>query len=477
MLNNRANSGNISSVCSVGETILSEATVMFVDTCLVSGNITSNVEGPWNVQRLSRKGVGAERPRNARNPYVDPVVVQNAVSKVGDFVRGATTESGVRPRTGVVGTQRSTRMVARTVEPKILSTRERVCVAVVTRYSTRRTTVNESMSWGVKGIGGIATSAGRTGVSATELMKSSDVRTRNAIFVISTMAAGSLRSNVLGLSARIAGTAEFRRFSKFTTRMVSTATTCWRTSEFCVLPATKSDTTDCDIVRPPRRLGESVRKRYARNTQSCIHEHNPKMNGHWRNWMTCLKGIYDEAVCCSVLGANTRYYVGYFTVVDCSEWTDKKGNKYQYEIKLLGAKLKTLKKLRRKRDDRGSLIGCLFHTYREDSQSPSVGDEFEFKREADMEKLYDLVNLKGKSLKELFEQAASDADVMKRLKRTFELNMDADGKIVPELVKFNYIELLAPKKPADMKDMLGDVKPDDDDSGSSGSKDDEDVPF
>jgi hypothetical protein len=213
---------------------------------------------------------------------------------------------------------------------------------------------------------------------------------------------------------------------------------------------------------------------------TCIHEHNPKMNGHWRNWMTCLKGVYDKVVCCERLGSSSRYYVGYFTVIDCSEWTDKKGNKYQYEIKLLGAKLKTLKKLRRKRDDRGSLVGCLFSAFREDGRSPSVGDEFEFKREVDMAKLFELVNFKGKNLGELFDKAMVDSDVMGRFKKLFQLSMDAEGKVEKTLVPFNYMEILAPRTPEDMLDMLGSYKKEDQDSdggGSSSSDQDDDVPF
>lgn len=146
----------------------------------------------------------------------------------------------------------------------------------------------------------------------------------------------------------------------------------------------------------------------------CIYEHNPKINGSWKNWITCLNGVSDDIPCCEILGDKTKYYVGYFTVIDCSDYTDKKGNKYQYELKLLPAKIKTLKKFRRKKEERGSLVNTLFKATREDDKSPSCGDEFEFQREADLAKLLPLVIYKGKKLVELIAKANETPENVER---------------------------------------------------------------
>ena len=73
-----------------------------------------------------------------------------------------------------------------------------------------------------------------------------------------------------------------------------------------------------------------------------IHEHNPQIGGNWRNWMTCLKGAGEDPVCCEIMGLKSRYWVGYYTVIDCSSWEDQQGNKYQYEIMLFPARMGTL---------------------------------------------------------------------------------------------------------------------------------------
>jgi hypothetical protein len=187
---------------------------------------------------------------------------------------------------------------------------------------------------------------------------------------------------------------------------------------------------------------------------ACIHEHNPKMHGHWRNWMTCLNGFTEDKPCCEILGPNTRYYVGYLTVIDCSEYTDKKGNKYQYEVKLFPARMKTLKKFRRKKEDRGSLVGCLFQAIREDDKSPNCGDEFEYVRTANLDEVFEVANYRGKKLKEIYAKARSSAEDMERLKRVFQLSFDDKGKLLDKIVPFNYFEMLKPTHPKELRLLL-----------------------
>jgi hypothetical protein len=240
--------------------------------------------------------------------------------------------------------------------------------------------------------------------------------------------------------------------------------------------------------------GESREFVFLEDEPFCIYEHNPKMNGNFRNWITCVKGILDgPAPCCEEIGEKTRYYVGYFTVVDCSKWTDKKGNTYQYELKFLAAKLKTLKKFKRKKEDRitgggDGLVGCLYKGFREDDKSPSVGDEFEFLRTVDLSKLLAVANYKGKKMADLFQKANEDPTNLERLKKIFDVKIDASGQVIETLPVFNYMQLLAPKSTKDLKEMLkGNVEENDDGDKKTGfgggkktgpkSGADEDVPF
>lgn len=221
------------------------------------------------------------------------------------------------------------------------------------------------------------------------------------------------------------------------------------------------------------------------DTPFCFYEHNPKIDGNWKNWVTCLQNVTDggEVPCCEILGANSRYYVGYLTVVDMSKWTDKKGNVHQYEVKLLPAKLKTLKKFKRKKEERGSLVGCIYRTTREDDKSANVGDEFEFIKEADLSKVFDVANYKGTKLAEMYSKAAESPEQLAILQKIFTLSMDG-GKILPKVPMFNYYSIFSPKAPRDLRTLLAGATMDrDDDAKGSDTKSggaagaDEDIPF
>ena len=115
-------------------------------------------------------------------------------------------------------------------------------------------------------------------------------------------------------------------------------------------------------------------------------ECNMQMNGNWRNWFTSLKSLNQT---CPLEEAGFKpYYVGMFTIIDHSEWTDKKGNTHKDEVKLFPAKITVLKKLKRQMEKKGSLKGCKFTVYRSDDKSPATGDEFEFVDRIDVDKTF-----------------------------------------------------------------------------------------
>lgn len=197
----------------------------------------------------------------------------------------------------------------------------------------------------------------------------------------------------------------------------------------------------------------------------CVYEHNPKMNGNFRNWLTCQQGVYDEVVCCQKLGVKGRYYVGYLTGVDCSIWKDTRGNDHQYEMRLVPLKLRSLKKFRRKRDDRGAMAGTMWRMNREDDNTASIGDDWDFQRDIDMEKMFDYVNYRGTLLSELWTNAEGDVEQMVRVRRMFQVKPNEDGKLPRIIPPFNYMEILKPKTPKELRLHLGAVQ--DEDEGDS----------
>lgn len=225
---------------------------------------------------------------------------------------------------------------------------------------------------------------------------------------------------------------------------------------------------------------------------ACIHEYNPKLNGSWTNWFTSPKtdpnysGLEAaQDIINKVLGNKYRdYYVGYFTIVDCSEWKDKQGNKNRFELKLLPAKIKSLKLIQSRMEDFGGLAGKSINIRRtDDKHSPSIGDVFDYDKDVDMAKLWDHVMYQGKLLKDRFAEALEDDEKRAQLTRTFNFKRGKDGALLPGVPTFNYMEILRPKTPAQLRELLAGVTvdaPDGDSSDPAGAGDgaaDEEVPF
>jgi len=137
-----------------------------------------------------------------------------------------------------------------------------------------------------------------------------------------------------------------------------------------------------------------------------FYEHQLYMNGNWYNWFTCLKQGAPSTKC--MLGEmldNKAYYVGLYTIIDCSEWIDKQGVKHCNVKKIFAAKVDTMKRLRLKKDVLGkihkidSLVGCKFEVSRVGDKSENVGNNFEFIEKMTMGDIDTLVNA-GKVEKE-----------------------------------------------------------------------------
>jgi hypothetical protein len=106
-------------------------------------------------------------------------------------------------------------------------------------------------------------------------------------------------------------------------------------------------------------------------------EHQFYLDGHWRNWNTCLIGTGEK--CCFDEAGNKNYFVGAYTVLDGSEWKAKDGTIHRWETTLYPAKGDALKALRILADARGGdLAGCWFRVSRSGDKSPNMGNVFDF---------------------------------------------------------------------------------------------------
>lgn len=146
---------------------------------------------------------------------------------------------------------------------------------------------------------------------------------------------------------------------------------------------------DQERSRKPNRLwlAEKTEKQivFVDDEGFSFYEHQLKINDDWRNWFSCLRQMGKNCPLCD--SGYNRYYVTMFTVVDLSEWTDKKGVKHVNELRLLALKPDVASIVKRKKATRnGSLVGCMFKVFRSSGKDYSSGSDFEFIDKVDLQK-------------------------------------------------------------------------------------------
>lgn len=216
------------------------------------------------------------------------------------------------------------------------------------------------------------------------------------------------------------------------------------------------------------RVGETKQLVFVDDEPMTTRQHSYQDREGRYSSMTCLAATETDIPCCAALGQS--YLVGMFTVVDCSRVEGKEGKIYQYELKVLPAKLNTLKLLQYKKSVKGgTLINQLYKIFRTGEKTPSCGDNFDYEREiTDPKVLFARANYRGKLLSELYAAAVRSPEEMRKLALQFQLptingvqtlEMEEDGKtFVPKIYPFNYETFYSPLKPSEARTMLAGVK-------------------
>jgi hypothetical protein len=108
-----------------------------------------------------------------------------------------------------------------------------------------------------------------------------------------------------------------------------------------------------------------------------IEEYQLNLNGHWRNWFTRPFKPEDDLL--KEMGYRASR-VAVFTIIDHSEWTDKKGTQHKDELKLFVVKRSApiYKQIEKLMSRHGSLRGRVFNVSRMGDKSPAVGSMLEY---------------------------------------------------------------------------------------------------
>lgn len=183
-----------------------------------------------------------------------------------------------------------------------------------------------------------------------------------------------------------------------------------------------------------------------------VNEHQFRINDDPRNWCTCVAGIHSVVPCCDKLKKESRHYVQYLTVVDCTKWEDSYGNVRVYGMQLLPLKTRSQTTWHERKEEHGSLVGCIYKVTRTSPDAASSGDKVEFIRRADIAKLSELANYKSKLLSTWYEEALASEEGLRRYKHVFDVD-DADMDTFT-VRSFNYMSFLAPKSPKELEILL-----------------------
>ena len=109
----------------------------------------------------------------------------------------------------------------------------------------------------------------------------------------------------------------------------------------------------------------------------CIYEHNPYLDGSWRNQTTCAGADSPDGCPLCEIGDEPEY-VGFLTWVDFSPWTDNQGREHTFTKKLFPMKKKVWKILAAAAEKRGELTGWIVECYRSSKEEPSTGMSYDF---------------------------------------------------------------------------------------------------
>lgn len=112
-------------------------------------------------------------------------------------------------------------------------------------------------------------------------------------------------------------------------------------------------------------------------------EHQLKLGDSWKNWYPCTK---DEEPCplCDIKQPSLVYAL---TIIDHSEWEDKKDKVHEHERKLYICKGDTYKRLSKIAAKRGGLTGCTFDVSRIGDKAEAVGNDFDFVEKLSLKKI------------------------------------------------------------------------------------------
>jgi len=158
-----------------------------------------------------------------------------------------------------------------------------------------------------------------------------------------------------------------------------------RVSRFWMPQDAEKVVTFVDDDTTPREVIHDGQK-YKLEVPFVVKEHQMQLNGHWRNFFTCLRPMGQTCPICENSDSRASQ-VAVYTVIDHSEWEDRNGTKHKDELKLYVVKTSssTYKLLQKLASKRKGLRGCTVTISRLGDKSPNVGNSYDFEEKVELD--------------------------------------------------------------------------------------------
>lgn len=152
-----------------------------------------------------------------------------------------------------------------------------------------------------------------------------------------------------------------------------------------------------------------------------------------------------EISCCEKCGSmgRDRTLAIYFTVIDTRR-VSWQGKTFENSLLLLPVKFFAWEKLKSRRAKYG-FEGKLYEFERfGQTQESAIGSVYDYVRDVDMPSLFEQTMFGSQYLPAMFDAAEKDPNKMEQLRRVFQVELDANGKLVRTIPAFNYQVILSP---------------------------------
>lgn len=187
-----------------------------------------------------------------------------------------------------------------------------------------------------------------------------------------------------------------------------------------------------------------------------VKEYQIPLDGVWSK-SVYLTSDAQNPTCPLVVKYGTEYLrtLIYATVINNTGYVNKKGVAMKHELQLFPMTTGTYQDFAREAQEKeGNLKGWQIVIQKVVKQAPVTCKKRVQLVNMASPGIFKVVRYGGKFLSEWFDEADKDPEVRAALRKLFIVQVDGDGRLVRQVPRFNYDEIMRPRTPEEMAKLL-----------------------